>query len=137
MIGQSYLPDVYRLLDGRLPYLWTIAYLTPGGQAVQIWDRKVNTFWKPVLVYGHAAEWFGDVTKSDTNDNDKQHHHWGQSVSGMFDLVKRLTKPSAHIVDPFMGAGTTGLAAAANGCDFTGCDIDEESFTMAQKRLVA
>jgi DNA modification methylase len=79
------------------------------------------------------AENAGDLT----NDNDKEHHHWGQSVSGMLDLVKRLTKPSAHIVDPFMGAGTTGVAAAANGCHFTGCDIDAKSVATAQKRLAA
>jgi len=125
MMGQSYLPDVYRRLSGYRPYLWTLAYLTPGGQAVQVWDRKVNTFWKPILVYGAAPDWFGDVAKSDTNDNDKNHHHWGQSVSGMSDLVRRLTKPGSHIVDPFLGAGTTALAAMANGCHFTGCDIDE------------
>lgn len=135
MMGQSYLPEVFARLNGKLPYLWTIAYLTPGGQAVQMWDRKVNTFWKPVLVYGTTADWFGDVTKSEVNDNDKRHHHWGQSASGMVDIVQRLTKPGAHIVDPFLGAGTTALAARANGCHFTGCDVDPEFVTRSQERL--
>jgi hypothetical protein len=60
-----------------------------------VWDRKVNTFWKPILVYGNTPDWFGDVTRSETNNNDKSHHHWGQSISGMVDLVQRLTKPGA------------------------------------------
>lgn len=135
MMGQSYLPEVYRRLDGRLPYLWTLAYLTPGGQAVQVWDRKVNTFWKPVLVYGSPADWFGDVTRSEVNDNDKRHHVWGQSASGMVDIVQRLTKPGWHILDPFLGAGTTALAARANGCHFTGCDIDAEHVERTRERL--
>lgn len=135
MMGQSYLPEVYRRLDGRLPYLWTIAYLTPGGQAVQVWDRKVNTFWKPILIYGKTADWFGDVAKSDTNDNDKRHHEWGQSTSGMVDLIQRLVKPGAHIVDPFLGAGTTAIAARATGCHFTGCDIDEAHVERSRQRL--
>jgi 16S rRNA G966 N2-methylase RsmD len=135
MMGQSYLPEVFARLNGQLPYLWTIAYLTPGGQAVQVWDRKVNTFWKPVLVYGTTADWFGDVTKSEVNDNDKRHHHWGQSASGMVDIVQRLTKPGAHIVDPFLGAGTTALAALTNGCHFTGCDIDPDFVARSQERL--
>lgn len=135
MMGQSYLPEVYRRLDGRLPYLWTLAHLTPGGQAVQVWDRKVNTFWKPVLVYGSPADWFGDVTRSEVNDNDKRHHMWGQSASGMVDIVQRLTKPGWHILDPFLGAGTTALAARANGCHFTGCDIDAEHVERTRERL--
>lgn len=135
MIGQSYLPDVYARLNGELPYLWTMAYLTPGGQAVQIWDRHVNTFWKPILLYGSAADWFGDVAKSATNDNDKQHHHWGQSVSGMLDLVKRLVPAGSHIVDPFMGAGTTAVAAMRHGCTFSGCDIDGQYVDITRARL--
>lgn len=135
MMGQSYLPEVFARLSGQLPYLWTIAYLTPGGQAVQVWDRKVNTFWKPIIIYGATQEWFGDVAKSDTNDNDKRHHKWGQSASGMHDLTKRLVAPGSHIVDPFLGAGTTGVAARLHGCDFTGCDIDETHVATARHRL--
>lgn len=136
MIGQSYLPEVYARLDGRLPYLWTMAYLTPGGQAVQIWERKVNTFWKPILLYGTTAEWFGDVAKSDINDNDKRHHHWGQSVSGMLDLVRRLVPSGSHIADPFLGAGTTAVAAMRHGCRFTGADIGDEHVDTTRARLV-
>lgn len=58
MIGQSYLPEIVAVLAKHLTYHWTIAYLTPGGQAAQLFPRKVNTFWKPVL-------WFvkGDYTR--------------------------------------------------------------------------
>ena len=37
------------LRSDDLTYHWALAYLTPGGQSPQIWPRKVNTFWKPVL----------------------------------------------------------------------------------------
>jgi hypothetical protein len=36
---------------------------------VQQWPAKVNTSWKPVLLFGDAVEWFGDVSVSKTNDN--------------------------------------------------------------------
>jgi len=45
MCGQSYLPEVMARLAERMEYQWTLAYLTPGGQSVQLWDRKVNTSW--------------------------------------------------------------------------------------------
>jgi site-specific DNA-methyltransferase (adenine-specific) len=139
MSGQTHLPDVICELATQLTYHWTMAYLTPGGQAVQVFPRRVNTFWKPVLVFrngeGPAAEWFGDVAKSDTNDNDKRYHHWGQSESGMADLIKRLSRPGEMICDPFMGAGTTGVAALALGRSFVGCDVNADHVSAARERL--
>lgn len=123
MSGQSYLPEVLRRLCEHLTYRWTLAYLTPGGQAVQQWTAKVSTSWKPVLLFGEAAEWFGDVAVSKPNDNDKRFHGWGQSESGMADLVERLTKPGQLVCDPFLGAGTTAVVSLALGRRFVGCDI--------------
>ena len=83
---------ICRHLAALLPHLryhWLLAYLTPGGQAVQVFQRKVNTFFKPILMFTKgefAGEWFGDVCRSAPNDNDKDHHRWGQSVSGMDDI---------------------------------------------------
>lgn len=138
MVGQSYLPEVMERLSSRLTYHWTLAYLTPGGQAVQLFARKVNTFWKPVLLYTNGdadLEWFGDVARSDVNDNDKRHHHWGQSESGMADLIKRLTRAGQRVCDPFMGAATTGVAAISIGRSFVGCDVNADHVQTAEQRL--
>lgn len=135
MSGQSYLPEVYERMSAHLKYRWTLAYLTPGGQAVQQWQAKVNTFWKPILLFGDAEDWFGDVAKSEPNDNDKRFHKWGQSVSGMADLVERLTKPGSLICDPFCGGGATAIAAVMSGRRFIGCDIDESKVTESKTRL--
>lgn len=136
MSGQSYLPEVMARLSEHLQYRWTLAYLTPGGQAVQQWQAKVNSSWKPVLLFGEAAEWFGDVSVSKPNDNDKRFHHWGQSESGMADLVQRLTKPGQLICDPFLGGGTTAVVALALGRRFVGCDIDPAHVANARARVL-
>lgn len=128
MVGQSYLPAVMAQLGERLTYHWTLAYLTPGGQAVQLWDRKVNTFWKPLLWYvkgDYAGKWIGDVARSEVNDNDKRFHDWGQSESGMADIVERFTEAGELILDPFGGGMTTGIVAQALGRRFIGIEIDE------------
>jgi 16S rRNA G966 N2-methylase RsmD len=39
LVGQSYLPEILTRLSEHLDYHWTLAYLTPGGQAVQLWER--------------------------------------------------------------------------------------------------
>jgi site-specific DNA-methyltransferase (adenine-specific) len=121
-------------MSKHLKYRWTLAYMTPGGQAVQQWQAKVNTFWKPILLFGEADEWFGDVATSKAND--KRFHGWGQSESGMVDLVDRLTKPGDLICDPFIGAGTTAVAALASGRRFIGCDIDPFHAETAKARAL-
>ena len=136
MSGQSYLPEVMRRLCEHLRYRWTLAYMTPGGQAVQQWQAKVNTAWKPVLLFGDAVEWFGDVAISKPNDNDKRFHGWGQSESGMADLVDRLTKPGQLVCDPFLGGGTTAVVSLAMGRRFVGCDIDAAHVEQARTRVM-
>ena len=136
MSGQSYLPEVIQRLCKHLNYRWTLAYMTPGGQAVQQWQAKVNTTWKPVLLFGDAVEWLGDVAVSKTNDNDKRFHGWGQSESGMADLVERLTKPGQIICDPFLGGGTTAVVSLALGRRFVGCDIDKMHVEQTRARVV-
>jgi site-specific DNA-methyltransferase (adenine-specific) len=135
LCGQSYLPRLLADMSAHMPYRWTFAYLTPGGQAVQVWNRKVITFWKPVLVFGGSADWAGDVVQSKPNDNDKLFHEWGQSVSGFLDLVQRLTQPGQRVCDPFMGAGTTGVACLLSGRRFVGCDVDEQLARTSQARM--
>jgi hypothetical protein len=137
MSGQSYLPEVFRRLCEHLRYRWTLAYLTPGGQAVQQWEAKINTTWKPVLLFGAATGWLGDVAKSATNDNDKRFHEWGQSESGMLDLVKRLTTPKQLVCDPFLGGGATAVAAIALGRRFVGCDVDGACIETTRRRVEA
>ncbi len=137
MVGQSYLPAILQRLMESLEYHWALAYLTPGGQAVQLWDRNVNTFWKPLLWFTkgeYTGDWIGDVCKSAVNDNDKQFHDWGQSESGMRDIVERFTRQCDVICDPFCGGGTTGRVAVEMGRRFIGIDIDAESIKTTRKR---
>lgn len=143
MSGQSHLPEVIARLasagDG-LRYHWCAAYLTPGGQAPQIWPRKVNTFWKPVLWYtkgDYQGDWVGDVVKSEVNDNDKRFHHWGQSESGMADLIDRFSSPGQTVCDPFLGGGTTGVVALAMNRRFVGIDVSADAVEVARSRLLA
>jgi len=138
MVGQSYLPDVVSMLSQKLAYHWTLAYLTPGGQSPQLWDRKVNSFWKPVLWFvkgEYNGKWLGDVVKSEVNDNDKDFHEWGQSESGMADLIRRTTEEGDLILDPFSGGGTTGKVAVELNRGFIGIDNSQEAVDLTKRRL--
>lgn len=138
MCGQSYLPSIYAMLGKHLLYHWTVAYLTPGGQSVQIFPRKVNTFWKPILIFSngeYTGEWFGDVCESAVNDNDKSLHDWGQSLSGMLDVIGRFSIEGDLILDPFTGASTTGAACLQLNRRFIGIDHDSEKIAQSATRL--
>ena len=135
MIGQSYLPEIISTLAKHLNFHWVIAYLTVGGQSPQIWQRKINTFWKPVLWFvkgEYQNEWVGDVCRSDGID--KRFHEWGQSESGMADIITRFTKPGDLILDPFCGGGTTGAVALKLKRRFIG--VDKDSIETAKGRIL-
>ena len=138
MCGQSYLPQVIEQLCSAMNYHWCMAYTTPGGQSPQLFHKRVNTFWKPVLWFTkgeYTGDYVGDVLKSPVNDNDKRFHEWGQSFGGMRDIVERFTNAGDIILDPFMGGGTTGVAAVTMGRKFIGADIEQSSIEITEQRV--
>lgn len=138
MTGQSYLPAILTALERHLTYHWTLAYLTLGGQSAQLWNRSVNTFWKPVLWLTkgtYTGRWVGDVVKTPTNDNDKRFHPWGQSEIGIADIISRFTQEGDLIVDPFLGGGSTIVAAHHLNRRTIGADQDPKALETTRARL--
>lgn len=63
--------------------------------------------------------------------------HPTQKPVELFDLlVKSYTKENEHILDPYMGSGTTGLACIANKRSFTGIEKDATYFKTASARII-
>lgn len=138
MTGQLYLPRYLELLSKHLTYHWMLAYTTPGGQAVQVWNKEVNTFWKPLLWFvkdDRDGRWVSDVINTPVNANDKNHHHWGQGVDGMKAIVEKFSNPGDVILDPFLGGGTTGVAAKLLKRKFVGVEIDEQEAKKSMVRI--
>lgn len=133
LMGQTHLPEVYRRLDGHRPYRWTCAYLTPGNGYVSH-PRKIQSNWKPLLIYGGGPR-ISDVFTS--SGDDKAHHKWGQNYNAFHTIVERLTSRGQVVVDPFMGSGTTLLAAHALGRHTIGADTEQEHVDTARKRLLS
>ena len=78
------------------------------------------------------GDWVGDVFKSEAGD--KRFHHWGQSESGMADIITKFTDPGDTILDPFCGGGSTGAVAVALDRIFIGFDVDEGHVLVTAER---
>ena len=70
----------------------------------------------------------------------KQHpedrfHPTQKPIALMRWIIENYTKPGDTIFDPFMGSGTTGVAAVQLGRNFIGCEIDPGYFAVAEKRI--
>lgn len=49
--------------------------------------------------------------------------------------IEKCTNPGDTILDPFMGSGTTGVAAMHTGRKFVGIEMDAGYFRIAQERI--
>jgi site-specific DNA-methyltransferase (adenine-specific) len=106
--------------------------------------------WTPVLLYGEDLPGFGNVngiTKTDTylingggsvgfqRDKQSKLHVCPKPLNIMERMVQRYTGAHEAVCDPFMGSGTTGVAAVNLGRQFIGIELDEGYFDLACRRI--
>lgn len=63
------------------------------------------------------------------------HHPTVKPIKLMEYLCKLVTPLKGIILDPFMGSGSTGIAAKNLGFDFIGMEYEKEYWEIAQKRI--
>jgi len=69
-----------------------------------------------------------------SNSGQRQHPN-EKPISVMSKLVELCTDHGDIILDPFMGSGTTGVAAVQMGRSFIGIELEPEHFDTACKRI--
>jgi site-specific DNA-methyltransferase (adenine-specific) len=65
----------------------------------------------------------------------KNHHPTVKPIRLMQYLIKLITPPGGTCLDPFMGSGSTGVAAKSLGFDFIGIEMNEEYLEIAKRRI--
>jgi site-specific DNA-methyltransferase (adenine-specific) len=65
-----------------------------------------------------------------------RHHQTGKPTAVM-EWVVGISTPGGHVIDPFAGSGTTGVAAVLTGRTFAGCEMSEHYHRVASERLHA
>ena len=65
----------------------------------------------------------------------KNSHPTVKPVSLMSYLCRLITPPNGIVLDPFMGSGSTGIAAQLEGFRFCGMEMDADYFKIAEARI--
>jgi DNA modification methylase len=116
------------------PLDWTAVHIwhKPNGNSSQHYERIFERNGGQVCrVYRNAAI-LPNYTQFAAECVD---HPTQKPVSLMVALIDAI--PERLILDPFMGSGTTGVAAVRDGRDFIGVEIEPRYFDMACRRIEA
>lgn len=65
----------------------------------------------------------------------KNHHPTVKPLALMRYLVRLVTPPNGTVLDPFLGSGTTAMAAVFEGFGWVGCEITDEYVPIAEARI--
>lgn len=85
---------------------------------------------------GGGASRFYYCPKAPKKDKGEGNDHPTVKNTTLMDYLIRLITPAGGIVlDPFMGSGSTGVAAVRGGWIFVGIEISPEYFKIAQQRI--
>ena len=136
--GALDLPEVIARLAEHLDYWWCGAVILPGAHS-RVFARSVVQGSKPLLFYvpkgeQWAGEWFEDTAESEARD--KTLHEWQQGRGPAGYYIERLTPIGGVVLDPFLGSGTTGIAALKLKRQFIGIEIDPGAFAVAREAIL-
>ena len=114
---------------------WILCWAKPGSTRRNITGGFNH--WEPVLLYGKKRIWVDYIYLPDcinhvSSDID---HPCPKPVSLMSWLVKITSERDCLILDPFMGSGTTLVAAKNLGRRAIGIEIEERYCEIAVERL--
>jgi DNA modification methylase len=91
-------------------------------------------------IYAHGVG--AEVEKFRKENNIKpgnvgNNHPTVKPIELMKYLIKLVTPPGGHVLDPFNGSGSTGCAAVELDYDYTGIELDPAYVEIAQRRIQA
>lgn len=112
-----------------------------------VWAKKGTAAWGTFLsdaeigwqssghgVYCKHVEFQGGLQRKAENDGREAAHPTQKPIALMEWCIERL-RGGRHIIDPFMGSGTTGIAAVRLGRAFSGIEIEPRYFDIACRRI--
>src|SRR5581483_11495311 len=117
---------------------WTLCWCFGGGAR----GRWGFNHWQPILAYGfdplHRLKMMHtDVIRANNASlEDRSEHPCPKPLPFIRKLINRVApSPADVILDPFMGSGTTGVAAIQLGHKFIGIERNGDYLAIAKRRI--
>jgi len=138
-LGKVRYLEQLNLLAEHLDYVW-VRSVVQLGRPSQVHLVRARSMHRPALVFSKGPyeplAWMRDATLS-TKPPGKKQHPWEQAVEPFVEFIKDHSKPGELILDPFVGSGTTGVAALRTGRRFLGAEINPTFAAQAAERIEA
>ena len=90
---------------------------------------------KKWLEVGYNPKDVWSVTRLHRQDPERADHPTQKPLEIIERMVLASSPPDGCVLDPFMGSGTTAVAAVKHGRRFTGFEINPEYFATAKRRV--
>ena len=136
--GVLYLPQIHQMLGEHLTYLWTAA-IYHSGRTKLVRAVQIHQAWKPVLVYYKPPlrKYWRPFLDMVSGGQEKDHHHYEQSVAEAIHYIKAVCPPNGVLLDPMMGSASTIIAGLNTDIGLTciGCEIDKAAYATAEQRV--
>ena len=84
---------------------------------------------------GSAARFFYCPKASKKDRGQGNNHPTVKPIALMSYLIRLVTQPGGVVLDPYMGSGSTGVAAVEGGWEFIGMELDDNYFDIASSRI--
>lgn len=135
-VGHLQLMDALEIFKKHLRFWWVICCLHSGGKTLMR-EYGIYSGWKPIL-------WFVKKTRDNPNilvndvvsgGKEKEHHEWQQAEKEAEYWIDKLCPADGIVCDPFLGSGTTAVAAEKLGRKWIGFEIDADTAKLSGKRI--
>ena len=134
--GHLQLPVIFDAFKGKLRHWWTCACIHTGSMALMR-EYGIRAGFKPMLWF--VKDRRGDVSEIvlDTTfgEESKTNHRWQQGESEAAYWIEKLCPQNGIVFDPFLGSGTTAVAAEKLKRKWLACELDEKAAALASKRI--
>ena len=136
--SEEYFKEIFRVSRNQI--IW-------GGNYFSLPPTRCFLIWRKLTISESFTMAMAEYAWTSFNENAKvfecapqgrpgERFHATQKPVALYKwILSRYAKPGQTIFDPYLGSGSSRIAAWDMGFDFVGCEIDKTYFDLMEKRF--